>query len=360
MQKIDLYIIRVILKPFFSTLFILVGMIWLLQSIRLMDLVINKNMDLTSFLLMSVLMIPGMLIVIFPLSFFSGVYSGLKKMVLDSEMDAIYAAGISRLRVMTPLFLLSLVMVGFTYFISLYAMPAGRMLFSEIKEEVKTKSDTLQLEAGTFNKMSKNITIYVKDIENNQWLKNIIVYDNTNKDLPVTWTAEEGVLKLDKNNNPNLFLINGTRQEISEEQSSVLGFRSHQIDISKQAARKKARHKSSSERFLPELLETDHLRSDKQKNKFKAEFYKRLLWPLAPVALMLIPLFFLFTPVKRRFGLSRPSVYTIIIGVLFVALQMFFNSRISSGADEFIPVAIAWPFVVPSIFMALLVKEKFR
>ena len=360
LKKIDLYIIRVILKPFFSTLFILVGMIWLLQSIRLMDLVINKNMDVVDFFLMSVLLIPGMLIVLFPLSFFSGVYSGLKKMVLDSEMDAIYAAGISRLRVMRPLFILSLVMVACTYFISLYAMPVGRVMFGDIKEELRNDSDTLQIEAGTFNKVSDKITIYVKEIENNQWMKNIIVYDNTNKQIPVTWTAEEGVLKLDDNNRPNLFLITGTRQEISEAQTSVLGFQTHQIDLAKQAQRKQERPKKASERFIHELLDTDHLKTEKQINKFNAEFYKRLLWPLAPIALMLIPLYFIFKPVKNRFGISRPSIYTIVAGVSFVALQMLFNSRISSGAQEFVYIATAWPFVIPLLFTILLVREKFR
>tara|TARA_Y100001960_G_scaffold118961_1_gene127398 strand:+ start:280 stop:1362 length:1083 start_codon:yes stop_codon:yes gene_type:complete len=359
-KKIDLYIIRVILKPFFSTLFILVGMIWLLQSIRLMDLVINKNMDILDFLAMSVLMMPSMLLILFPLAFFSGVYSGLKKMVLDSEMDAIFAAGISRLNILRPLFILSLIFVGITYFISLYAMPAGRIQFYEIKQKMQENADTLQVEPGTFNKMDENITIYVKEIQNNQWMKNIVVFDNTNKEIPVTWTAEEGVLKLDKNNKPNLFLLKGTRQEIGESQTSVLGFVSHQIDLSKEVKPRGQRVRKAGERFLLELLETDHLTREKDFNKYKAEFYKRLLWPLAPIALMIIPLFFLFKPVKNRFGISRPSLIAIVMAVSFVAVQMLLNSRISAGIDEFIYVAMAWPVVIPMIFFGLLVKENLK
>lgn len=360
MKKIDWYIIRVILKPFFSTLFILVGMIWLLQSIRLMDLVINKNMELADFLLMSVVMIPGMLLVLFPLSFFSGVYSGLKKMVLDSEMDAIFAAGFSRLNVLKPLFMLSILFIGCSYFISLYAMPKGRMMFYELKEEVKNKADTFQVEAGTFNPVDENITIYVKDIKDNQWLKNIIVFDKTVKTSDVTWTAEDGVLKLDENNEPNLILINGTRQEINDQQTSVLGFNSHQIDLARQAKRKVTRPKKAAERYIHELFQTDHLKTEKQRNKFKGEIYKRLLWPLAPLALMFIPLYFLFKPVKNRFGITRPCVYAIVLAVLFIALEMFFNSRISSGADSFVTFAIALPVVVPAIFMSLLIKENMK
>jgi hypothetical protein len=49
-----------------------------------------------------------------------------------------------------------------------------------------------------------------------------------------------------------------------------------------------------------------------------------------------------------------------VAGVSFVALQMLFNSRISSGSQEFVYVATAWPFVVPLLFTILLVREKFR
>jgi lipopolysaccharide export system permease protein len=360
LKKLDWYIIRVILKPFLSTLFILVGMIWLLQSIRLMDLVINKNMELLDFLAMSVVMIPGMLIVLFPLSFFSGVYSGLRKMVADSEMDAIFAAGISRTQLLKPLLFLTTIVIGLTYFISLYAMPAGRMAYQEIKQEVVNKADTLNIQAGTFNPMGKGVTIYVKEIENNQWLKNITVYDNSKKDVPVTWTAEEGVLKLDKHNKPNLFLINGTRQEVSDKQTSVLAFSTHQIDITRQIKPKTARVKKESERFLFELLETKHLTREKDFNKYKAEFYKRLLWPLAPLPLVFIPFFFIFKPIKRRFGIARPSLYSVVISVGFVSLQMLANSRIASGAYEFIPVATALPFVVTALFAGLLIRENYK
>lgn len=357
MRKVDFYIIKVILKPFLTTLFILVGMIWLLQSIRLMDLVINKNMQILDFLQLSVLLIPSMLIILLPLSFFSGVYSGLKKMVADSEMDAIFAAGISRLRLACPLLILAFCMVVITYFISLYAMPAGRMQFSYVKQNVLNDSDSLQLQAGTFNKLDQNITVYVKEINDNKWLKNIIVYDNTKHDKPVTWTAEEGFLKIDEFNRPNLFLINGSRQEISQEQTSVLGFKSHQIDISREIKHKSHKVKKKSERFLLELLDTEHLTRKKDIDEFKAEFYKRLLWPLAPIALAIIPLFYIFKPEKQRFGITKEGLICIAVAILFVALQMLFNSRISSGAYVFIYFAIVLPLLVPLAYMYLLFKE---
>lgn len=361
MRRIDKYIIRGISRPLFSTLFVLVGMIWLLQSIKFMDMLINKNASVADFLLVSVLMLPDMLLILIPLAAFSGVYSGLKKMVEDSEMDAIYSAGISRIDIIKPLIYFALCVVAVSYFVSLYAIPVSRMEFYALKDRVKNGNDSLYIEPGTFNKMNKDVTVYVEEIANNQWMRNIIVYDNSNENLPVTWTAEEGVLKVADNNQPSLVLLNGTRQELTEEQTSVLEFKSHQIDLSKRVEDKKVfRHKRAQERFVHELLETDHLTTEKEKDRFKGELYKRILWPLAPLALVLMPLYFLFAPIKRRFGMLKPGIYSIIGVVSFIALQMFSNSRITGGSESFIYVAIALEILIPIIFITLLFKENVK
>jgi lipopolysaccharide export system permease protein len=361
LNKIDMYIVKVIGKPLLSTLFILVGMIWLLQSIKFMDMLVNKNAAFSDFFLVSILTLPDMLLILIPLATFSGAYSGLKKMVLDSEMDAIYSAGISRTEVIKPLMVVALVSVMVSYFISLYAIPVSRTAFYELKEKVKNDTDSLYIEPGTFNKMNSKVTVYVEEIENNQWMKNIIVYDNTHVELPVTWTAKEGVLKIGADNKPSLVLLNGTRQELSEEQTSVLQFKSHQIDLSQRVKDKKVfREKKAAERFVHELLDTEYLKSEKEKRKYKGVFYKRILWPLAPLALCLIPLYFLFAPIKRRFGLNRPSIYAIVTAVSFIAIQMFSNSRIVGGSDAFVYVAIGLEFIVPIIFTSLLIRENFK
>lgn len=314
-------------------------------------------MQILDFMQLSVLLIPSMLIILLPLAYFSGIYTGLRKMVAESEMDAIFAAGISRLNILKPLLVTSLIIIGVTYFISLYAMPAGRIQFNDLKREIANQEDSLHIEAGTFSQLDDNITIYVNNILNNQWMKNIIVYDTNKKDSPVTWTAEEGILKIDKKQNPYLVLFKGSRQEINAEQTSVLEFQSHQIDISKEIKQRKRPIKKKSERFLLELLDTSHLTYKKKIHAYKAEFYKRLLWPLAPLALMFIPLFFIFEPKKHRFGIGKQSIISIILAIGFIALQMLFNSQISSGNYAFIYLAIALPLVVPSIFLTLLTKE---
>ncbi|MCP4355109.1 MAG: YjgP/YjgQ family permease [Proteobacteria bacterium] len=360
MKKINWYIIKVISKPSAFSLFILVGMIWILQSIKFMDILINKNASMVDFLYISVLTLPDLLMLLIPLALFAGCYSGLKRMVLDSEMDAVYAAGISRLSLVKPLLLAAFIIVGVGYFVSLYAVPKSRMAFYDLSLELRQNADFLHVEPGIFNKVNKHVTVYVKEIESNQWLKNIIVYDNTHPESPVTWTAEEGVLRIGKDKKPRLVLLNGTRQEIKENQNAVLAFKSHQIDLFRQKSEKHIRQKRPQEMFIHELLETDHLTTDKQKNKYKAKFYQKLLWPLSPFALVLIPLYFLFAPVKRRFGNGKPSVYAIVSALGFVMLQFWFNSRIEGGVQGFVALAIVLEIIVPLVLVTLLVKENLK
>lgn len=360
MSKINTYIVKVVSKQLFSTLFILVGMIWLLKTISFLDILINKNASVADFLHISVLVLPDMLVVLIPLAMFAGAYAGLKKMVTDSEMDAIYAAGISRAKVMLPLLFVATIAVGATYFDSLYVIPKSRQSFYDLKDKLAQDSSLLAIEPGTFNSVSENITVYVQEIEENSWLKNIIVFDKTNQESPVTWTAEEGMVRLNANNKPSLALFNGTRQEVSVNgQTSVLEFRSHQIDLTPkvETASQTIRKKKASEMYLPELFAERLIGTEKQRNKTKAVIYKRLFWPLASFAMALIPLYYLFKPVKRRFGIGRPSVYAIIMALGFVVLQLFFNSQVTSGKDLFAGLSIALEVVPPLLIIFVLLRE---
>lgn len=360
MKKIDIYIIKVVLKQLFSTLFMLVGMIWLLKTINFLDFLINKNASVVDFLKISVFVLPDLMLLLIPLAVFAGAYGGLKKMVLDSEMDAIYAAGISRSSVMAPLLTVAVIFVGVLYFNSIYAIPQSRQSFYDLKVKLSQDVSLFSIDPGVFTPVSKTITVYVEDIEDNKWLKNILVFDNSKVETPVTWTADEGVLRIGNNNKPTLILLNGTRQEVGiEGQTAILEFKSHQIDLTPKVEKSvvHTRRKKTSEMFLPELFVERLAGTEKQQNKTMAELTKRILWPLAPLTMVLIPLYFLFTPIKRRFGIGRPSVYSIIMATIFIALQLVFNSQITAGYSVFVAVAIALEFLTPCVLIFLLVKE---
>ena len=62
------------------------AVIWLTQSLRLLDLVINRGQSAGTFAYLTVLLLPTMLTIIVPIAFFAGTLFALHKLNTDSEL----------------------------------------------------------------------------------------------------------------------------------------------------------------------------------------------------------------------------------------------------------------------------------
>ena len=66
-MQFDRYIFRQMLRTSFAVMLTLVGIMWLFQTIRILELVINRGAPMTDFLLMSVTVIPLWLTIAIPI-----------------------------------------------------------------------------------------------------------------------------------------------------------------------------------------------------------------------------------------------------------------------------------------------------
>ena len=74
--------------------FLLTSVIWLSQSLRLLDLVINRGQSAPTFVYLTLLILPGLLVIILPLAYFFGTLYGLHKLNADSELRRHAGAGL--------------------------------------------------------------------------------------------------------------------------------------------------------------------------------------------------------------------------------------------------------------------------
>ena len=70
MRKLHFYILRQILAPFVLFTVVLTLVVWMTQSLRLLDLVINRGQSGAIFAYLTLLMVPSMLVIILPIAFF--------------------------------------------------------------------------------------------------------------------------------------------------------------------------------------------------------------------------------------------------------------------------------------------------
>ena len=70
MKKINVYIIKQLLLGFFLIALGMTALIWLSQSLRLIDWIVNKGVSVGLFIELTLLVLPNFIAIITPLAFF--------------------------------------------------------------------------------------------------------------------------------------------------------------------------------------------------------------------------------------------------------------------------------------------------
>ncbi|MEC8067012.1 MAG: LPS export ABC transporter permease LptF [Pseudomonadota bacterium] len=346
------YLFGDLIKPTVTALVVLLSILWLMQSLRFMDYIVNKGLDVSTFLWITVLVIPSLLIVILPLSLFAGATYSFKRLNDDNELAPLFFSGQSKWGIVWPTMFMATLIAIFSYVVSLWMLPAGMTAFKALQHDLRQSGGNILIEEGAFNQMGDSVMVYVREKHPNMHLKGILVHDTNNESKPVTLMAEEGFITFDDKGYPSLALVNGTRQEINQQQQSIVEFSRYSIDIMKEFTQKEVRKRGPQELYLGELLNVGHL-SAKQRNEHIAEFHKRLLWPLTAFPLILIPAAILIGTKSRRFGSAKPTTVAILAAFFFQAMVVINHNLANKG--EVLFLYGQWLFVISVILICIYV-----
>src|SRR5947199_3673771 len=111
MTRLSKYVLNELIAPTALFALLMTTVVWLTQSLRLLDLVINRGQSAPTFVYLTVMMLPQLLVIILPVAFFGGTLYGLHRLNVESELVVMSAAGYSRAQFMSAvLFAAALVM----------------------------------------------------------------------------------------------------------------------------------------------------------------------------------------------------------------------------------------------------------
>src|SRR5205085_4000128 len=91
MRSLFLYVLRQIVGPFLLFTLVLTLVIWMTQSLRLLDIVINRGQSAVTFAYLTMLMLPSLLVVIVPIAFFGAALYVLNRLNSDSELVVMWS-----------------------------------------------------------------------------------------------------------------------------------------------------------------------------------------------------------------------------------------------------------------------------
>src|SRR5438874_124479 len=125
MGSIDRYIFRTTLASFAVVLVSLTGVIWITQALRGIDLMTSQGQTIITFLGVTSLVIPALVLIISPIALMIAISHTLNKLATDSEIIVMNAAGLSPFRLFLPFLYATVVVALVVAFISSYLAPGG-------------------------------------------------------------------------------------------------------------------------------------------------------------------------------------------------------------------------------------------
>lgn len=333
-----------------TTLFVAAGLtclIWLTQSLRFVDLIVNRGLDMLAFIYLTTMLLPSLLGFMLPIALAISILYTYHKLLADSELVVLRSAGLSRWQLARPAVYLTLGIVALAYVISLYLLPVSYRQYKEMQAFARDNYAAVLLQEGVFNSPVDGLTVFIRERFDDGTLRGILVHDNRNPDAPVTMMAEQGQL-VKTPRGPSFILKNGNRQEINHKTSqlSFLAFEDYVLDISLFTAEQNKRERDEKERYLGELFNPqDEGLTDVRRAEFRAEAHQRLTWPLQNLMLSLFVLAMLLGgQFNRRGNWKRYTGTLIVVGLLLAASVAV--SNIVVKVPQLIPVMYALPLGV--------------
>lgn len=327
MQYYTRYIIKTLFAPTCVITFILTGIVLLTQSLRFVDLILNRGLELSTFLYLTLLLIPLFLSVTLPIGIFCSVLHGYYKLIMDSELLVLQGSGLSKLQLAKPALIFASTITLISYGILLYLLPASYREFKDTQAYIKENYASLLLQEGVFNTPLAGLTVYIEEHDDSGLLKGIFVHDNRLKAKPSTMMAQQGLIQ----QTPaglQLHLLFGSRQEVNRKQDilSVLYFDKYTIDLSSYTKTNEARWREPRERFLHELFFPQETLKPTLYFQLLAEGHHRLLWPLYNMILTLIAVASLLRKDFNRTSQWQRILFASIIGIFLVSIHIGLNA----------------------------------
>ncbi|HEX2527486.1 MAG TPA: LPS export ABC transporter permease LptF [Geminicoccus sp.] len=345
------YLLSQLAVPTVVAVIAVAGAVWLSQSLRLFDLIVNKGLPVTTFLWLTALLFPSLLLVVLPLALLVSTIFTYARLWNDSELVALKASGRSDLELARPALYLAAGVTLVCYVISLWLMPAGARAFKDLEDEIRNTYTFVLLQEGVFNTPAPGITVYVDKRLADGSLTGLLVHDSRDPKAVSTITAERGVL-VTISGEPQLVLESGTRQEREpDSRVSALHFDAYTVDLTSLSEEEAYRWRKPKERYLGELLWPGS-DVDDQKNfsRLVSAAHDRLTTPMAPFVLVMIALAVLLPADLERRGYGKRIALAIALATVQQVVQLAATSfSITSLAfvplfylAQIVPVCIAW------------------
>ncbi|MEE9314378.1 MAG: LPS export ABC transporter permease LptF [Rhizobiaceae bacterium] len=357
---IERYIFKKALIAFLTAGGGLIGVLWVVRAVQNIDVILNKGQSIAVYLKMTSLGVPTLAAAIAPLALMIGLVRTINALNDDTELVVMHASGASRVSLMKPFLVLSLLVTALVYFLHLWAGPTSMQVLRTFVTKVRADLVSVIVREGTFQDVGKGLTFHIAAREPGGVLKGVFILDGRNNKETFTYLANEGTIsKVDEQS--YLVLKNGQIQRLNHEDNalSVIKFNSYAFNLSSFSGGKTATGRSQMEVSTYNLIfpdSNDPLFKHKP-GRFRAELHTRLTGGLHPLMVGLLLLAYLGNPSSHRQG---QSVVITTVTMLIILLRGITIVAEGSLRDDPNMIAVVWgiPLITIAIALFLLLTDR--
>ena len=342
MGSIGRYILRTTIGAFFLVLASLTAIIWVSYALRDIDLMTSQGQTILTFIEITSLVIPQLVLVIAPVAFVIAVSQILMKLAGDSEIIVMNAAGMSPWLLFRAFFGAAVLVSALVLFVSAYLSPECLRILRRWATEVRADVVANIVQPGRFLTLEPGLLFHIRERQPNGVLVGIFVDDHRNPKEQVTLLAEQGqIVEIDGGS--FLILQHGSvqRQRAAERDPTIVNFDSYAFDLSSFSHNTRTLAYPARERYTWELIAPppDDPVFLKEPGEFRAELHDRIVTPLYPLAFVVIAYVYLGAPRTTRQNRAM-AVVSAIFGVAVLRLAGFVS--IVAGAHTAIMLSIQY------------------
>jgi len=356
------YIMRYLAVGMVLVSIALACILWLTQSLRFVELIVNKGLSVGTFLRLTVLLLPNFLIVILPVSLFAVVLFTYNRMALDRELVVMRAAGMNQWALARPALLLAAIATIVGYALVFFFIPQSVQGFRQLQWTIRNDVSAVLLQEGVFNQVTTGLTVFVRARNNEGELLDIVVHDERNPERPQTMMAERGALVHDPQVGAKVLMVNGNRQEVVKGtgRMSMLYFDSYAVELGTSTDTDEPRYRDPRELSMPELFRGDEsLVGASEVRRYVVEAHSRLTSPFYHVTFTLIALACMLSGHFNRRGQAGRIALAVTLMVLVQAGALGF-ANLAAKDLRLVPLLYVNPLLPALIALGVLLHPPRR
>lgn len=357
---ISKYLFQAVLPYYVFSWLLLSVILFVQQASRYSDIFFSVNIPKNLVWQLTFALVPNVIAFTCPMAVLVGVIIGLSRMLGDSELTAVRAAGVGNFQIALPIIFLGVILSLFTFAINLYGVPFAARIVRQVALQTALYKLESPIEPGVFNSEINGYTIYVKngDLKRGTWEDIFIYNEDKAKNEARLITSKSGRIDT-KDESSELVLENAvvstfsTEKKMTKYASENIG----QFRVAIKTKRGEIIDKLTATDGTPDELGLRELAQYAQGKDGKERIEAQILWQRR-IILSVTPLIFalLGTALVLRFnrGGRGLGIFLALVGLVIYYLITLLGEQLARTNQINVFTASLFPILISSLVIAWL------